>query len=280
MNNHYISDRFRKEIFLHVIKNIIPTLSEGAPLILGVHGPSGEGKTFQCHKILNEIGVKIFLISGGQLESYQAGQPAELIRKVYIDASKSIEKKECFASVVLFNDIDTGIGNWGEKVQYTINRQTVLGEIMHIVDYPTLVEGRKTNRIPIIMTGNDFTKLYSPLVRAGRMHSFEWKPLFEEKILMVKYIFPEFNDIQIKEMISTLIESDKKNTLSIAFFSQLRSIVSNDLLWDVICSEGSSIFINKIQNGVIPVIKGTLNYDDVLSAAFQLLSNCNLINHL
>ena len=191
IGSYVIPDRFRKALSLHIIKNRWPGSFGRVPLILGIHGPTGEGKTFQCEKLLEELHINSFLVSGGQLESGIAGEPAKLVRSKYLSAGKSQRTGECWAAALLINDIDTGIGNWGENVQTTINTQTVYGELMHMVDYPTQVEGVETERIPLIITGNDFTKLYAPLVRAGRMTSFEWKPDLEERIQIISRIFPE-----------------------------------------------------------------------------------------
>lgn len=179
-----IPARFRREVALHVIRNFLPQDGMQVPLLLGIHGPSGEGKTFQCERVLAEMSAKPFLIWGGQLESHKAGEPAELVRTTYLDAGRSIEKEDCKIAALIINDVDAALGDWGAMVQYTVNRQTVFGELMHLVDYPTSVEGRTTRRIPIIITGNDFTKLYGPLVRAGRMRAFEWVPTAEEKAVV------------------------------------------------------------------------------------------------
>ncbi len=163
--NHavYIPERFRQAIELHIIKNMLAGRdSIQTPLLLGIHGPTGVGKTYQCECVLTEMGIASFLISGGQLESPNAGEPAQLIRTTYKRASDAMHNKECVQAVILINDFDTACGNWGELVQYTVNRQTIFSELMHLTDYPHSVEGRTVARIPIILTGNNFTRLYSP----------------------------------------------------------------------------------------------------------------------
>jgi SpoVK/Ycf46/Vps4 family AAA+-type ATPase len=117
MEDIYIPERFWRAVVLHIAKNHMVSGRIHSPLILGIHGPSGEGKTFQCEHILQEIGVKSFLISGGQLESHEAGEPARLVRTTYLRAGQSVAKRECDMAVVLINDIDTGLGSWGEMVQ-------------------------------------------------------------------------------------------------------------------------------------------------------------------
>ena len=71
----FISPRFHQVVSLHVLKNLLKRVEAQVPLLLGVHGPSGEGKTFQCEHILKDMGVKRFLVSGGQLDNPVAGHP-------------------------------------------------------------------------------------------------------------------------------------------------------------------------------------------------------------
>ena len=69
----FISTRFQQVVSLHVLKNLLKRVEAQVPLLLGIHGPSGEGKTFQCEYILKNMGVKRFLVSGGQLDNPVAG---------------------------------------------------------------------------------------------------------------------------------------------------------------------------------------------------------------
>lgn len=63
----------------------------------------------------------------------------------------------------------------------TVNNQIVVGTLMNLSDNPTRVsigqdwrESDITNRIPVIVTGNDFSTIYAPLIRDGRMEKFYW----------------------------------------------------------------------------------------------------------
>lgn len=67
------------------------------------------------------------------------------------------------------------------NTQMTVNNQIVVGTLMNLSDNPTRVsigqdwrESDITNRVPVIVTGNDFSTLYAPLVRDGRMDKFYW----------------------------------------------------------------------------------------------------------
>jgi ATP-dependent 26S proteasome regulatory subunit len=260
----YVAERFRRAVVLHIVKNIMTQSSVRVPLILGIHGPSGYGKTYQCEQILSEMNVASFLISGGQLESGTAGEPARLIRENYINAGKTIEKGEAKAAVLLINDVDTGLGDWGDKVQTTINTQTVYGELMHLVDYPTSVEGRTTKRIPIILTGNDFTKLYAPLVRAGRMTSFEWNPTLREKADIIAGIFPELNIQECEKLVAEF------SVQPIAFFSHLRSTLMDDILWNSIRDEGITKIVSYITNGREPSLCVPVNVYSLIAGRTHL----------
>ena len=65
----------------------------------------------------------------------------------------------------------------------TVNNQIVVGTLMNICDDPNRVsvyqEWRDSDiiqRVPIIVTGNDLSHMFAPLVRDGRMAKFYWKP--------------------------------------------------------------------------------------------------------
>ncbi|MEA5470985.1 AAA family ATPase [Spirulina sp. 06S082] len=279
----YIPERFKRAIILHIVKNLMESNLYHGSLILGIHGPSGYGKTYQCECVLKELGAELFLISGGQLESGTAGEPAQIVRQAYINASRCIEQGKSKVAVVLINDIDTGLGNWGDKVQYTINRQTVFGELMHIVDYPTMVEGRSTRRIPIIITGNDFTKLYEPLVRPGRMTAFEWDPTNDEKTKILHGIYPELQIHECEKLIDELnkeISCENFNFLSIAFFSYLRSTLIDGLLTKSIEEVGVTQAIDRIGEGREPIIHLTIRLQDIVESGKNLIHSGKLVNHL
>ena len=279
MNNRtYIPERFRRALELHIVKNLMTKITARVPLLLGIHGASGDGKTYQCEQILTEIGVKAFLISGGQLESPDSGKPAQLVRDTYLQASDCIEEGKSRAAVVLINDIDTGLGNWGNLVQYTVNTQTVFGELMHLVDYPNLVERRPTRRIPIIITGNDFTKLYEPLVRAGRMTAFEWKPTLEEKAKIVQGIFSEINSKECEALVREF------ESQPVAFFCHLRASLIDDELWKLIQKAGGTRIAIEIitdrNNAKEPVLEQTIQFEWIVQTGKNLLQSGQLINHL
>ena len=82
--------------------------------------------------------------------------------------------------------------------RYTVqvNNQMVVGTLMNICDAPNQVsigqtwrEGDWVRRIPIIVTGNDFSKVFAPLVREGRMARFYWQPEREELMAILHQMY-------------------------------------------------------------------------------------------
>lgn len=282
----YISKRFRRVVVLHILKNLLKRAEVQVPLLLGIHGPSGEGKTFQCEHILKSMGVKRFLISGGQLDNHLPGHAAHLVRTTYLRASESIRSGECSLAVVLVNDVDTGLGSWGDAASYTINQMNVFGELMHLVDYPQLVEGRETLRVPIVITGNDFTKLYDPLVRAGRMTAFEWVPTPQERCEIVCSIFPELSAGECERLIRDLNEraraelQDDMEELPVAFYAHLRANLLDEDLWGEVEEYGVDKTVDKILRGKEPDFSVRMRYDRILEKGLELARSGQLIGHL
>jgi ribulose bisphosphate carboxylase small subunit len=222
--SYYISPRFLDKIAVHITKNFLSLPNVKAPLILGVHGRKGEGKSFQCDLIFERMGLEAVYMSAGELESPDAGDPARLIRLRYREAGELVKVRGKMA-VLLINDFDAGAGRVDQFTQYTVNTQLVHGTLMNIADNPTNVQlpgsydSEPTQRIPIILTGNDFSTLYAPLTRDGRMDKFFWEPDRADRIGIVAGIF-EIDQVA-KNDIEKLVEQFPNQ--SIDFFGALRS---------------------------------------------------------
>ncbi|MGB3653325.1 MAG: AAA family ATPase, partial [Rivularia sp. (in: cyanobacteria)] len=168
--SYYISPRFEDKLAVHITKNYLDLPNVRVPLILGVHGRKGEGKSFQCELVFEKMGVEVTHISGGELESPDAGDPARLIRLRYRETAELIKVRGKMC-VLMINDLDAGAGRFDEGTQYTVNTQLVNATLMNIADNPTDVQlpgsydSTPLHRVPIIVTGNDFSTLYAPLIR-------------------------------------------------------------------------------------------------------------------
>ena len=251
----FINPEFFNAIYHHLIGNVLLKETE-TPLILGIFGPPGEGKTFQTEEICKSLSVKLLVVSPGELESPNAGQPGELLRVLYLRAGEAIKSGE--PSMVLINDIDTVLGNWGELVQYTVNRQVVYGQLIAFCDYPTSVAGHDVARVPIIVTGNDPAKLYAPLLRPGRTRVFPWVPTLEDRYQVLRPMFP---DIPESEILAALKEFPDQ---PVSFWGDVRATV-----WERALARWA---VSQNQQQVVSLIKANrrISLDDVRISGDQL----------
>ncbi|ANM59890.1 P-loop containing nucleoside triphosphate hydrolases superfamily protein [Arabidopsis thaliana] len=223
--DYYIAPSFLDKVAVHIVKNYLaPSLNIKIPLILGIWGGKGQGKTFQTELIFKTMGVEPVIMSAGELESDRAGEPGRLIRDRYRTASQVIQNQGKM-SVLMINDIDAGLGRFGET-QMTVNNQIVVGTLMNLADNPTRVsvgqewrEADMVNRVPLIVTGNDFSTLYAPLIREGRMEKFYWQPTREDIVNIVSRMY-EKDGISRKDVISIV---DKFPNQALDFYGALRS---------------------------------------------------------
>jgi ribulose bisphosphate carboxylase small subunit len=247
--SYYVSPRFLDKLAVHITKNFLQLPGVRIPLILGIHGRKGEGKTFQCELLFEKMGFEPVMISGGELESPDAGDPARLIRLRYREASEQVKVRGQMCALFI-NDLDAGAGRFDSGTQYTVNTQLVNATLMNIADNPTNVQlpgsydATPLNRIPIIVTGNDFSTLYAPLIRDGRMEKFYWEPTREERIGVLRGIFPtgELSQQDITELVDTFPEQ------SLDFFSAVRSRIYDEQIRDFIHKLGVESISKRIVN--------------------------------
>ena len=246
--SYYISPRFEDKLAVHITKNYLDLPNVRVPLILGIHGRKGEGKSFQCELVFKKMGVEVTHISGGELESPDAGDPARLIRLRYRETAELIKVRGKMC-VLMINDLDAGAGRFDEGTQYTVNTQLVNATLMNIADNPTDVQlpgsydSNPLHRVPIIVTGNDFSTLYAPLIRDGRMEKFYWEPDRDDKVGIVGGIFSE--DGLSKQDIEELV--DTFPLAAVDFYSALRSRIYDEQIRHFIHDKG----VDKVSTQVV-----------------------------
>ena len=237
-DDFYISVSFLDKISIHVAKNFLDLPKIKVPLILGIWGGKGQGKTFQCGLAFKKLGITPIVMSAGELESGNAGEPAKLIRQRYREASDLIKKGKMCS--LFINDLDAGAGRMGGATQYTVNNQMVNATLMNIADNPTNVQlpgvykNEEIPRVPVICTGNDFSTLYAPLIRDGRMEKFYWNPTREDRIGVCMGIF-QYDNIN-REDVENMVDAFPGQ--SIDFFGALRARVYDDKVRDWIAGLG------------------------------------------
>ena len=245
---YYISKGFMDRVTVHICKNFMELPKIKVPLILGVWGGKGQGKTFQSMLMFKKLGISPIVMSAGELESGNAGEPAKLVRQRYREASDIVKKGRM--STLFINDLDAGAGRMGGSTQYTVNNQMVNATLMNLADNPTNVQlpgqyqVEEIPRVPIIATGNDFSTLYAPLVRDGRMDKFYWSPTFEDRVGIANGIF--MADGISKEDVEVLVATFEGQ--SIDFFGALRARVYDDKVRDFILDVGYETLGPKLVN--------------------------------
>jgi ribulose bisphosphate carboxylase small subunit len=246
--SYYIPPKFLDRLAVHITKNFLALPNVKVPLILGIHGRKGEGKTFMCELVFKRMGLGAVYMSAGELESPDAGDPARLIRLRYREAGEWSRTHGRMA-VLMINDVDAGIGRVDARTQYTVNTQLVNATLMNIADNPTNVQlpgsydAEPTQRIPIIVTGNDFATLYAPLIRDGRMEKFFWNPTREDRLGIVAGIF-EADGVPWSD-VEALVDHFSEQATD--FFGALRSRLYDEQIRTLIHRVG----IDKISQRVV-----------------------------
>lgn len=248
--DYYIAPAFMDKIVVHLVKNMLDLPKVKVPLILGIWGGKGQGKTFQTELVFKAMGIEPIVMSSGELEDASAGEPAKLIRQRYREAADQIKKgKMC---CLLINDLDAGAGRMGHTTQYTVNNQMVNATLMNIADNPTNVQMpgmynmEAIPRVPIIVTGNDFSTLYAPLIRDGRMEKYFWQPTREDRVGVCFGIFKE--DGITEAQIETLVDTFPSQ--SIDFFGAMRSRLYDDIVRDFVESIGVGKIAARLVNSI------------------------------
>jgi hypothetical protein len=264
----YISPSFLDKMTVHIAKNFMELPKIKIPLILGIWGGKGQGKTFQTELGYKKIGISPIVMSAGELESGNAGEPAKLVRQRYREASDIIKKGKMCS--LFINDLDAGAGRLNDTTQYTVNNQMVNATLMNIADNPTNVQlpgmynTDSIPRVPIICTGNDFSTLYAPLIRDGRMEKFYWNPNRDDRIGVCMGIFQP-DDIALND-VERLVDAFPGQ--SIDFFGALRARIYDDKVREFVIAHGienlGKQLVNR-RNGKVQMEKPFIDVNSLIS---------------
>ncbi|RRT33163.1 hypothetical protein B296_00048132 [Ensete ventricosum] len=305
MDGYYIAPAFMDKLVVHIAKNFmnLPNIKVSSPafqlvpLILGIWGGKGQGKSFQCELVFAKMGIKQVLylsrkfylftslttlsafacspimMSAGELESGNAGEPAKLIRQRYREAADIIKKgKMC---CLFINDLDAGAGRLGGTTQYTVNNQMVNATLMNIADNPTNVQlpgmynKQENARVPIIVTGNDFSTLYAPLIRDGRMEKFYWAPTREDRMGVCAGIFRTDN-VPMEDIVKLV---DAFPGQSIDFFGALRARVYDDEVRKWVAEIG----VEKVGKKLVNSLEGPPTFEQPKMTLDKLMEYGNML---
>lgn len=230
----FVPKCFESAIQLHIIKNYhAATLSP--PLLLGIQGAAGEGKSFQAREICSRMGVYVIPVSGATLSGPYEKQAVEVLEEAYVFASSVYETKNQMTAL-LIDDFDMSVASTFDDRRYTVNSQLLAGFLMNLADDPMNCGSHRTCRVPLIVTGNNFMSVHKPLTRHGRMNFFHWKPGFSEKTQIVRGIFRSVLTSNELDKIEQLVQAFGDEPIS--FFSSLKSDMVDEALLQTIEHSG------------------------------------------
>lgn len=261
--NYFIDWNFQREVLLHFIKNKI---GMNTPLILGVQGKAGEGKSTHIIQICSKCGITMFLLHGSSLNGNFEGEPVNIINDMYIAASEYSKKSH---TMILVDDIDTSIASTSENREYTVNSQLINGAFMNIANSFSNIESENINRVPIIFTGNNLMNLYAPLRRTGRMRLYTWSPNNEQKTEIIGNLYKDIIGEKEKEEFFEIIRPHIDEPIS--FFVDLKSNLFDDIIVETIM-ENNGVFFEKI-NRAVRKAKNTYDWLSKIAIDIKLLAN-------
>ena len=302
VGDYYVAPKFLEAVAMHIVKNFL--IDQGSfdkstkvPLILGIWGGKGQGKTFQTELTFKKLGLEAVVMSAGELESDRAGYPGFMIRERYLKAAE-LSKVRGKLSCLLINDVDAGLGHY-ENTQITVNNQIVTGTLMSICDNPNKVnlynvewreDNPPTRRIPIILTGNDLSKVFAPLLRDGRMDKFYWKPSRED---LTNILFQMYKDdgLERKDMLTLLDRYGDKQSLDFygalraaTYDNQIRNWIQRDVIDGTISEENENLKElgrRLVHQEDLPVFEPLqLRVDDLIVEGDRLVREQDMINNL
>ena len=225
MDHVHIPDQFRKRIISHMLKNRVPSLA--GPLILGIQGPPGEGKSFQLRATLIQENIRPIVLSGASLSGQHEGEAILPIKEAYLEIAQRTSDRYTDCCIVI-DDFDLSVASTFESAEYTVNSQLLSGFLMNLADNPELCQGTVCRRIPIMVTGNSFTRMYAPLIRHGRFDVYDWVPELSGKIEVVKSLFEDVMDEEEIEKLGNVVQAHSDEPVS--FFASLKGDAVNSIL--------------------------------------------------
>jgi SpoVK/Ycf46/Vps4 family AAA+-type ATPase len=272
----HVPQRFAERVALHLALNALEPPGVAVPLLLGVHGRPGEGKTAMTRHVLSEMGVLAIPVFADVFESVEAGEPPKELRRRYLRAATinaRIAKGEAVGhqlAVLVIDDLDQRIaGSPDITLQQTQNTPLLNAALMEVADSPKLIDGTPVARTPIIVTANHLDWIYQPVVRTGRMAIFRWEPRLQERVEIVSSIFPELSEQQMSHLIGEFPDSP------ISDFGAARHTLYESAIGDALAGIGLQQVLNTVRDASWPSRVSTtpVSLDAVLDALGELTEN-------
>ena len=240
-NNRYyltmmVPKEFKEKVLVHVVSQYM-TLNElfVPPLYLAIEGPAGEGKTSQTIAVLTQYNIEVLYVSASEISGSHEGDSVKILNDVYNYAVQRSKRGYCIA--ILIDDFHMGTINQDSRTEKTINSNLLTGRMMNLADCS---DGK---RIPIIMTGNDFSTVYAPLLRSGRADMYRWEPDIKLKAVIIRNILDPFVKMNENEFVQ-FCSMFRRGTIS--DFSQLKNDLRKRYVWKMI-EKKTSLNVEAVQ---------------------------------
>lgn len=264
-NNSYskitVPDQFKKKVLTHVISHYLEDNSFFLPpIFLAIEGPAGEGKTSQTIASLTQRDIDVVYVSGSNLSGSHESEASDIMMDIY-NFAKSRRKNNTSICIVI-DDFHMSIINQDDNIKKTINSNLLTGFFMNLTNVSP------DNTVPIILTGNDFSQVYAPLLRSGRADIFRWNPDYNTKFDIVQKILEpiiiNFNSRDFKKFF------DQFQAESIADFTQLKNDCRKKHVWEIIKNENKLNFssINRINSQLSSSIR-KVSFEELRNMAIQ-----------
>jgi hypothetical protein len=264
MSDIVLLDRFFRKIHTHLVScyGEVPHW----PVLLGIFGRPGDGKSVQIDAALQQCNVEIIRVNAADLESGLAGEPGKYVARTYATASLAVAKQ--IPTALVIDDIDTTVGEW-EMNTGTVNHQQVLAELMHLADKPVDQDRGFPRRVPVFVTGNNLARLYPPLRRHGRMNTFNWQPMPSEIYIVAQGIFGGMAD---DRAVAAFVGQFSDEPLS--FLALVRQEILNEEAAIAVSQVGNDMrsFLRHGHGRPVNGMARRLSADDLLSAAQRVQS--------
>ncbi len=260
-----VPKRYSDAVVGHVISNYLSDNHYfSPPLYLAIKGEPGEGKTLQAIASCNQRGIMVKYLSSSKLSGEMESESMQVIERIY---NQSLQlQKMGFYVCILLDDFHLGNASIKNSTTRTVNAELLVGYMMN------LAESTNYNRIPILLTGNDFSGTYDALLRDGRADIFTWEPTVDEKCSVVESILaPIVQETDIGKLSSFL---KRHSDCNIAFFAQLR----NDIRKEIVTRALETV--NNVDVNAIRCIENRINseFSKVRVSDFERLADNRIKN--
>lgn len=224
-----VPKRYADRIVGHVVANYLPGNHYFTPpLYLVIKGAPGEGKTLQALAACNQRGIMVKYMSASELSGEMEAASREVIKSLYMQALHLQEQG--YYICILLDDFHLGNSHIRGDSSHTVNAELLVGYMMN------LAESSNQHRVPILLTGNDFSNTYDALLRDGRADIFEWAPLKEEKLMIARSILQPFVSRWEQRQLDDFIERYAEK--SVAFFAQIKSDIRQEIVYKALAQVG------------------------------------------